>query len=81
MTISRADLLKELMPGLNALFGEAYANYQNKPKYKMKSSYGKYSIYKYEHVFHNEWKSTTLAKGLSKEAATGMMKLLEEEDE
>ena len=26
MAISRAQLLKELLPGLNALFGKAYAN-------------------------------------------------------
>ena len=80
MAISRAELLKELLPGLNALFDKTYDSY-NKPMYKMKSRYGKYTIYKYEHVFHNEWKSTTLAKGLNKEAATGMMKLLKEDDE
>ena len=27
MAISRAQLLKELLPGLNALFGLEYANY------------------------------------------------------
>lgn len=75
MAISRAQILKELMPGLNALFGEAYANY-HKPTYKLRCVYGKYRIYKTEGTV-----TTTLAKNLSKEAATGMMKLLEEEDE
>lgn len=52
-----------------------YARY-NKPTYKMRCVYGKYAIYKT--VGHT---TTTLAKNLSKETATGMMKLLEEEDE
>jgi hypothetical protein len=29
MTISRSQILKELLPGLNALFGEQYAQYEN----------------------------------------------------
>ena len=29
MAISRAQLLKELLPGLNALFGLEYAKYEN----------------------------------------------------
>ena len=29
MAISRAQLLKELLPGLNALFGLEYDNYEN----------------------------------------------------
>jgi len=32
MAISRAQLLKELLPGLNALFGLSYANYQEEHK-------------------------------------------------
>jgi hypothetical protein len=32
MAISRADLLKELLPGLNELFGMEYAKY-NKQRY------------------------------------------------
>ena len=32
MAISRAQLLKELLPGLNALFGLEYATYQSKTK-------------------------------------------------
>ena len=45
-------------------------------RYKMRCVYGKYAIYKT--VGHT---TTTLAKRLTKEAATGMMKLLEEDDE
>jgi hypothetical protein len=48
----------------------------SKPEYRMRSRYGKYSIYKRENGI-----STTLAKGLSKDAATGMMKLLEDYDD
>ena len=76
MPISRADLLKELLPGLNKLFGEAYAE-RNRTEYHMKASYGKYSIYKW--VYSDDKRtSTTLAKGLDKETATGMMKLLKD---
>lgn len=32
MTISRADLLKELLPGLNALFGMEYKSYERKQR-------------------------------------------------
>ena len=74
--ISRADILKELLPGLNKLFGVAYGEYKG-TEYRMKSSYGKYSIYRWD--FEGEKRtSTTLAKGLDKETATGMMKLLKE---
>ena len=52
-----------------------YARY-NKPTYKMRCVYGKYRIYK-----SLDGVTTTLAKNLTKEAATGMMKLLEEDDE
>jgi hypothetical protein len=80
MSISRADLLRELLPGLEKLFGAEYKNYAEhlkRTEYRMKFSYGKYSIYKWE--FEGiERTSTTLAKGLSKEEATGMMKLLKE---
>jgi hypothetical protein len=44
----------------------------------MKSSYGKYSIYKWEYNGGIRKNSTTLAKGLDKETATGMMKLLKD---
>lgn len=78
MPISRADLLKELLPGLNKLFGVEYAKHKG-PEYHMKASYGKYSIYKWDYDNPlGERRSTTLAKGLDKETATGMMKLLKD---
>ena len=52
------------------------------PKYKMKFVHGKYSIYRSE--YHIEWggrRSTTLARGLDKTTATGMMKLLEDKND
>jgi hypothetical protein len=78
MPISRADLLKELLPGLEKLFSAEYENRQILIEYRMKSSYGKYSIYKWEYGIKGGRTSTTLAKGLDKETATGMMKLLKE---
>jgi hypothetical protein len=77
MPISRADILKELLPGLNHLFGAEYAKTHH-IEYRMKSSYGKYSIYKWEYNGGIRKKSTTLLKGVDKETATGMMKLLKE---
>lgn len=77
MPISRADLLKELLPGLEKLFGVEYAKTHH-IEYIMKSSYGKYSIYKWEYNGGIRKKSTTLARHLSRDEATGMMKLLKE---
>lgn len=52
----------------------------SKPKYKMKFVHGKYSVYRWE--YNGEIRtSTTLAKGLDKTTATGMMKLLESNDD
>ena len=34
MTISRADLLKELLPGLNQLFGMEYAKFNKEMRYR-----------------------------------------------
>lgn len=48
-------------------------------KYHMKYSYGKYKIYKSEYNEYLQRRSTTtLASGLDKVTAQGMMKLLEE---
>ena len=77
MPLSRADLLKSLLPGLKKLFDVEYGK-GDRIEYHMKYSYGKYSIYKWEYEQSERVKSTTLAKGLSKEEATGMMKLLKE---
>ena len=77
MPISRADLLKELLPGLNHLFGVEYAKTKDGTEYHMRSRYGKYSIYKWEYV-NGDRTSSTLAKGVDRAEAIGMMKLLRE---
>lgn len=78
MIISRAQVLKDLLPGLEKLFGMQYGKYKP-PEYIKRCRYGKYSIYRWDYDNPlGERKSTTLAKGLDKETAEGMMKLLEE---
>jgi hypothetical protein len=78
MPISRAQILKELLPGLEKLFGTAYEKHKA-PEYVKRCRYGKYSIYRWDYDNTlGERRSTTLAKGLDKETAEGMMKLLEE---
>jgi hypothetical protein len=50
--------------------------------YTMRFVNGKYSIYRHE--YRAEWgerRSTTLARGLDKTTATGMMKLLEDKND
>ena len=44
MAISRAQLLKELLPGLNALFGMEYAKYgeQHKEIFEQAENFKKY---------------------------------------
>ena len=76
MAISRADLLKELLPGLEKLFGVQYEKY-TRTEYVKRCRYGKYSIYRWDYANGNR-KSETVARGLSKEEAEGMMKLLKE---
>ena len=39
MAISRAQLLKELLPGLNALFGMEYARYGDRKSTRLNSSH------------------------------------------
>ena len=78
MPISRQQLVNELLPALDKLFSAEYENRQILIEYRMKSSYGKYSIYKWEYGIKGGRTSTTLAKGLDKETATGMMKLLKD---
>jgi hypothetical protein len=78
MPISRADLVKELLPALEKLFGDEYQRlHQDGIEYHVRSRYGKYSIYKWVY-FNDKRTSSTLAKGLDKETATGMMKLLKD---
>ena len=77
--VSREVLYKTLLPTLEKMFDDQYANYKNGTEYHMRSRYGKYSIYKWDYDNPlGERRSTTLAKGLDKETATGMMKLLKE---
>ena len=86
MTVLTASALaKSVLPGLNKAFRTAYSNYnlrQGGAIYSMKFRYGKYSIYKTEYdINFDSPRSTTLAKGLDKDTATAMMKLLESENE
>ena len=76
MPISRQQLVNELLPALDKLFGQTYAEL-NRTEYHMKRRYGKCTIYRWD--FENGKRtSSTLAKGLDKETATGMMKLLKD---
>jgi len=75
--LTRTQVLQSLLPGLNKLFGIEYE--KAGMRYSMKFRYGKYSIYKTEYSIELQRRhSTTLAKGLDKHTAIGMMKLLEE---
>jgi len=76
MPISRQQLVNELLPALDKLFGQTYAE-RKRTEYHMKASYGKYSIYKWDY-FDDKRTSSTLAKHLSREEAIGMMKLLKD---
>jgi hypothetical protein len=76
MTTSRSKILKELILNLDAFFDTEY-NKRTGTEYIMRSSYGKYTVYRWDFV-NGIRTSSTLAKGLSKEEATGMMKLLKE---
>ena len=78
MPISRADLLKELLPALNNLFGNEYNQlHRDGIEYHVRCRYGKYSIYKWEFQ-DGKRTSSTLAKGIDRDLAVGMMKLLKE---
>jgi hypothetical protein len=77
MPISRQQLVSELLPALEKLFGDEYAKTHH-IEYHMRCRYGKYSIYKWEFNGGIRKNSTTLAKHLSREEAIGMMKLLKD---
>ena len=85
MTVLTLEAMtKSVLPGLNKAFRKAYYKHSltTGPVYTMKFRYGKYSIYKTEYSIEFDGpRSTTLAKGLDKETATAMMKLLESNDE
>ena len=73
-----------IMQGLNQVFDQEYHKYnlRHTPLYTMKFRYGKYSIYKTEYsIEFDRLQSVTLAKGLDKNTATAIMKLLESENE
>ena len=78
-------LAKSVLPGLNSAFRKEYLKYnlkQGQVIYSMRFRYGKYSIYKTEYSIEFDGpRSTTLAKGLDKDTATAMMKLLESEND
>lgn len=78
MAITRAELIKELLPGLQTLFGNEYAPYAQFSQYVKRLFPDGYRIYRWDYSCGKKVASTTLARGLSKEAAIGMMKLLEE---
>ena len=52
MAISRAQLLKELLPGLNALFGMEYARYgeEHKEIYETEKSERSFEAVSYTHL-------------------------------
>ena len=79
MPISRQQVVNQLLPALNKLFGQTYAEL-NRTEYHMKRRYGKCTIYRWDFV-QGKRTSTTLATGLDIDTATGMMKLLEEPNE
>ena len=79
--VTRAELVKELLPALEKIFGDEYAKLKlDGIEYHVRCRYGKYSIYKWEYQ-DGKRTSTTLAKGIDRDLAVGMMKLLEEPNE
>ena len=78
MPLTTQQMQNQVMNALNDSFAKVYADvYQT--RYHMKYNYGKYKIYKSEYNDNLKRRSTmTLASGLDKVTAEGMMKLLEE---
>ena len=78
MTIVTHEVLyKTLLPTLEKMFDDSYRQLKEGIEYHVRCRYGKYSIYKWE--YHDGKRtSTTLAKGIDRELAVGMMKLLKE---
>ena len=79
MPISRQQIVNELLPALDKLFGDSYAQL-NRTEYHIKRKYGKCTIYRSDFV-DGKRTSTTLAKHIDLELAEGMMKLLKEPNE
>jgi hypothetical protein len=78
MPLTVQQMTQQSQKLLDDAFAKVYADiYQI--KYHLKYSYGKYKIYKSEYDDNLRRRSTTtLASGLDKVTAEGMMKLLEE---
>jgi len=78
MPLTMQQLQNQVMNTLNDSFAKVYADVY-RTKYLLKHSYGKYKIYKSEYDENLQRRNTTtLASGLDKVTAEGMMKLLEE---
>ena len=72
MSLTHSQLIKELLPRLNTLFGAKTVEYFIRP-----NVFRRYTVYRVDD--YNPSTTAVLAKGLSKEEAEGMMKLLKEE--
>jgi hypothetical protein len=78
MTLTIQQINNQALNILNKEFASVYAN-TYRTKYHLKYSYGKYKIYKSEYNENLQRRNTTtLASGLDKVTAQGMMKLLED---
>ena len=79
--MSKVLTATEISQQANAMLARAYGS-ARKTYYGMRWAYGKYTIYKTEFAeTTNKMHTTTLARGLDKATADGMMKLLENPDE
>lgn len=76
--LTAQQITKQGQKLLDGAFDKVYANiYQT--RYHLKYNYGKYKIYKSEYDENLQRRTTiTLASGLDRTTAEGMMKLLEE---
>ena len=78
MPLTVQQITKQGLKLLNDAFNEVYGS-KYQIRYHIKYNYGKYKIYKSEYDENLQRRTTiTLASGLDKVTAEGMMKLLEE---
>jgi len=78
MPLTVQQMTQQSQKLLDDAFANVYAD-TYRTKYHLKYSYGKYKIYKSEYNEYLQRRSTTtLASGLDRVTAEGMMKLLEE---
>ena len=78
MPLTVQQITKQGLKLLNDAFNEVYGS-KYQIRYHIKYNYGKYKIYKSEYDENLQRRNTiTLAKGLDRATAEGMMKLLEE---